>query len=80
MMGKCECGGLVPEGLTACPNCAVTQRSGKTLRRVMVIVALAASSCGVSPMATYGLPLCADGGTNYPCNQKPDGGSTDGGP
>ncbi len=83
-MRKCECGGLVPVGVPGCPNCAVSVRSGKTLRGVLAIVALAASSCGPVLMAAYGIPPCADGGFN--CYNPPadagtnaDGGTSDGG-
>ena len=77
-MNKCECGGLVPSGLSACPNCAVTVRSGIPMRKVLAIVALAASACGPTAMAVYGVPPCADGGTEC-YQQQNDAGTKDGG-
>lgn len=76
-MRKCECGGLVPPRSNTCPNCDVTVRSGKLMPKVLIIVALAASACGPTVMAVYGVPVCADG-SNPPCNTT-DGGTTDGG-
>jgi hypothetical protein len=76
-MRKCGCGGLVPAGLSGCPNCAVTVKSGTVMRGVFAIVALAASSCGPVAMAVYGVPPCADGGSA--CYDPPDSGTADGG-
>jgi len=76
---KCECGGLVPAGSPSCPNCDLAVKSGQRMRKVLAIVALAASSCGPPLMAAYGVPPCADGG--FSCYEPPvtDGGTADGG-
>ena len=82
-MRKCECGGLVPARVATCPNCDVTVRSGKHLRKVLAIVAFAASACGPPILAAYGLPPCPDGGTacfNTPADAgTSDAGTKDGG-
>jgi RNA polymerase subunit RPABC4/transcription elongation factor Spt4 len=60
------CRGLVPEPLSACPNCAVEPRSSlKVLVAAAGLVALVAT--GTSCVALYGAPCISrqfDGGNN----------------
>ncbi|MBE2251853.1 MAG: hypothetical protein IAE78_20120 [Myxococcus sp.] len=66
-MNQClSCQGVVPAGLAACPNCAVTRRKTGLKAAALGLVAIAVSNCG-SAMALYGIPCTSkqvDGGAN----------------
>ena len=69
-----SCQGVVPAGLVACPNCAVTRKKKGLTMAAVGLVALAVSNCG-SAMALYGVPCTAQNGCLPDCTTKlPDGG------
>ena len=80
-MKRCQtCRGLVPESLSACPNCAATaRRTGVAAVATVGLMTLISSGCS-EPVAVYGAPCTGklpDGGTScglsLDCNVQPDG-------